>query len=99
MTKTTKQTLKMIHTMKMAKTWFAVTAITAISMFVAGFFIPPTGVIDGSVLTAGGILFAFAALAQLPMLVKRGTDVTVSHGQTSVTVNNPDIETKEEKEE
>ncbi|MCQ2608763.1 MAG: hypothetical protein MJ197_08770 [Bacteroidales bacterium] len=30
-------------------------------MFVAGFFAPPKGVIDGSVITAMGLLFGFAA--------------------------------------
>ncbi|MCR5588005.1 MAG: hypothetical protein K6F72_00130 [Bacteroidales bacterium] len=72
------------------KIWFSVTLATSIGLAVAGFIVPPIGVIDGSVLTAIGELVGFSALAQVPMLVKKGTDVTVQHGQTSITVNNPD---------
>ena len=83
--------------MKTAKTWFAVTVITAIALICTGFAMPPTGVIDGSVLTAVGELMGFAALAQVPMFVKKGTDVTLTHGQTSIQVNNPDKDTEENK--
>lgn len=76
--------------MKTAKIWFAITTTTAIVLIVVGFIIPPTGVIDGSVLTATGELMGFAAIAQVPALVKKGTDVTLQHGNTSITVNNPD---------
>ena len=34
----------------------------SVALFIGGFFCPPKGVIDGSVLTAGGILLAFATL-------------------------------------
>lgn len=85
--------------MKMARVWFAVTVITAIALICVGFAMPPTGVIDGSVLTAVGELFGFAALAQVPMLVKRGTDVTLSHGQTSIAVNTPDSPTPENEDD
>lgn len=34
----------------------------ALGMLLGGFFAPPLGVIDNSVLTATGIVFAFAAL-------------------------------------
>lgn len=76
--------------MKTAKTWFAVTTVTAIGLFVTGFIIPPSGVIDGSVLTAGGLLLGFAALAEVPMLVKRGADVNLQVGQANLSINNPD---------
>lgn len=76
--------------MKAAKIWFSITTATALLLIVVGFIIPPMGVIDGSVLTAVGELIGFAALAQIPPLVKKGADITIQHGQTSVTVNNPD---------
>ena len=41
---------------------FIVCLTFAIALFVGGFFCPPPGVIDGSVLKAGGILLGFAAL-------------------------------------
>lgn len=82
--------------MKTAKIWFAITTTTAIVLIVVGFIIPPMGTIDGSVLTATGELMGFAAIAQVPALVKRGTDVTLQHGNTSITVNNPDKPTTDD---
>ena len=69
---------------------FAITTLFAIALFAGGFFVPPMGVIDGSVLKAGGLLLGFASVAQVPELARRGTDVKFQHGQTSLTVNNPD---------
>ena len=65
---------------------FLLTLVTAIGLIVGGFFVPHTGVIDGSVLTAVGELFAFGALAQLPHLIGMGKEVHIKHGDTSVTV-------------
>lgn len=70
-----------------ASIWFGITAGTAILLIVVGFVMPPTGVIDGSVLTAVGELMGFAALAQVPALLHKGKDVTLQHGNTSVTIN------------
>lgn len=67
--------------------WFGLTAGTSIVLVVAGFIVPPTGVIDGSVLTAVGELMGFAALAQVPALLHKGKDVTLQHGKTSFTIN------------
>ena len=69
---------------------FAVTTFFAIGLSVGGFLVPPMGVIDGSVLKAGGLMLGFASVAQVPELARRGTDVKFQHGQTSLTVNNPD---------
>lgn len=71
---------------------FEITTLFAIVLFVGGFFVPPMGVIDGSVLKAGGILLGFGSVAQVPELARRGADVTIQHGQTSLSVNNPDKE-------
>lgn len=71
---------------------FAVTTFAAIGLFVAGFFVPPMGIIDGTVLKAGGLMLGFASVAQVPELARRGTDVKFQHGQTSLSVNNPDKE-------
>lgn len=71
---------------------FSITLIVSIGLFVGGFLVPPMGVIDGSVLTASGILLGFGVLAQVPLLVHKGADFTVRHGNTTLTVNNPDME-------
>ena len=44
--------------------------ITSVCLFIAGFLVPPMGVVDGSVLKAGGILLGFAALFQAPYLIE-----------------------------
>lgn len=72
---------------------YMVTAIlTAISviLIIAGFITPPLGSIDGSVLTAVGELFAFAALWTTIIAINRGADVTINHGKTNITIDNPD---------
>lgn len=45
-----------------AKLMCAVLTFCSVGLFVWGFFVPPLGTIDGSVLKAGGILLAFTAL-------------------------------------
>ena len=49
---------------------FRLTLALSILLIVGGFICPPMGVIDGSVLTAVGLLLAFASLAQLPLLIE-----------------------------
>ena len=49
---------------------FTISFILIILLIVGGFLVPPIGIIDGSVLTAVGLLFGFATLAQVPEAVK-----------------------------
>ena len=65
---------------------FYVCLIIAILLFVGGFFCPPMGVIDGSVLTAAGILLGFAALGVAGQNLANGKDVIFHHGQTEITI-------------
>ena len=65
---------------------FWVCLITSIGLFVGGFFVPPTGVIDGSVLTAVGMLLGFAVLAQLPHIIGMSKSVKLTHGDTAIEV-------------
>jgi small neutral amino acid transporter SnatA (MarC family) len=60
--------------------------IVAILLFVGGFFCPPMGVIDGSVLKAGGILLGFAALGVAGQNLANGKDVTFNHGETEIKI-------------
>lgn len=66
----------------------------SIGLLVGGFIAPPMGVIDGSVLAAAGILFAFSALwvAAYAINVKGGS-ARVRHGQTEVEL---EIETNDD---
>ena len=77
---------------KTSKVIFATISGVAIVLVIAGFIVPPLGVIDGSVLTALGELLGFALLAELPLIIQKGSDITLSHGQTTITIDNPDTE-------
>lgn len=66
---------------------FFVCLAVSILMFIGGFFCPPMGVIDGSVLKAGGILLGFAALGVAGQNLANGKGVTFSHGDTEVTID------------
>lgn len=51
---------------------------------------PPMGIIDGSVLTAVGLLFGFAALAQVSEMIKAvrdGKSISFSKGNLKVDVS------------
>lgn len=69
----------------------AILTAFSVGLLVGGFFSPPMGVIDGSVLMAAGILFAFASLwvAAYTINVKGGT-ASVKTGQTEVSITTDD---------
>ena len=72
-------------TIKNPTFWVCLTI--TVGLFVAGFCVPPHGEIDGSILTAGGILFAFATLETVHVALKKGVDAKVKHGQTELTIS------------
>ena len=61
-----------------------------IALLLGGFFTPPRAKIDGSILTACGILFAFATLETVHHAIRKGVDARVRHGQTELTVGDLD---------
>lgn len=71
-------------TIKNPAFWVCLTI--TIGLFVAGFCVPPHGEIDGSILTAGSILFAFATLEAVHVALKKGVDAKVKHGKTELAV-------------
>lgn len=79
----------MIQTMRkphVDKHIFFICMVISIALFIGGFFCPPMGQIDGSVLTAGGILFGFAALGVVGQNIANGKDVVFKKGDVEVTV-------------
>lgn len=66
--------------------WFILFSLVAIGLIITSFFVPPTGVIDGSVLAATGEIFAFAALGTVIKAIDNGVDAKVQHNNTSVTI-------------
>lgn len=71
---------------------FIVCLIVSIAMFIGGFFCPPMGAIDGSVITAAGLLLGFAALGVAGQNLANGKDVTFHHGETEVEIGDNDEE-------
>lgn len=65
---------------------FFICLVVSIALFIGGFFCPPMGQIDGSVLTAGGILFGFAALGVAGQNIANGKDVIFRKGDAEITV-------------
>ena len=62
----------------------------SIALIVGGFLLPPTGIIDGSVLTAVGELLMFGVLAQIPMIldaVRNGKSFKFQKGDSSVEIS------------
>ena len=68
--------------------WVCITA--AVGLFIASFIVPPTGVIDGSVLRAASLLFAFASLAVLREAVREGIGAKLTHGNTVIEIKDLD---------
>jgi len=65
---------------------FYATFILSVLLIVGGFLCPPIGVIDGSVLSAVGLLLMFAAIARIPDAIKAGRSIKVSKGDFSAEV-------------
>ena len=65
---------------------FYVTLIVSIALIIVGFIVPPTGVIDGSVLTAVGLLLMFAVVEKIPEAIKAGRNIKVQKGDASLEV-------------
>ena len=68
--------------------WICLGISTA--LLVSSFIIPPTGVIDPSVIRAVGEIFAFSVLYVVIEALNKGTDVTLQKGDVNLHLNNPD---------
>lgn len=66
---------------------FWVCLIVSVGLFIGGFFVPPMGVIDGSVLKAVGILFGFGALGQAPVLIESLERAKFTKGDMTIEVS------------
>lgn len=71
--------------------WYVhLTMIASIGLIIASFCVPPTGVIDGSVLGGVGELGSMAAvftfLAKLPEYIEKGITARVTKGNTTLVV-------------
>ncbi len=62
-------------------------SLTAIILFIVGFFMPPTGVIDGSVLSAAGEITAIIAVLEIPHCIEKGKSVSLKHNNTELHID------------
>lgn len=75
---------------------FWVTLLLSASLIITSFILPPTGVIDPSVLAATGELFAFGTLACVITSIEKGSNtVSVTKGDTTISINNENNEPTE----
>jgi hypothetical protein len=65
---------------------FAICFFVSVGLIVGGFFVPPMGVIDGSVLTAVGELLLFPTLLYGYRAVELGMKVKFQKGATSIEI-------------
>lgn len=65
---------------------FWICLLTSVIMFVCGFIVPPMGVIDGTVLKAGGILLGFGVIGQFKVLVKELERTRFTKGDMTIEV-------------
>lgn len=66
---------------------FYSTFILSVALIIGGFFCPPIGVIDGSVLTAVGLLIMFATVEKIPEAIKAGRSVKLTKDDSSIEVS------------
>ena len=85
--------MKWLDTKKTYIIGFFVSLIVSIGLIIGGFFTPPKGVIDGSVLEAVGIIFLYPALAFGAKALEEGHTAKIVKGNTTISIGN-----QEEKE-
>ena len=65
---------------------FVICFLVSIGLIVGGFFVPPTGVIDGSVLTAVGELIFFPTILYGYRAIELGLAVRMQHGDNVIEI-------------
>jgi hypothetical protein len=74
------------RTFMMSRITFAICFFVSVGLIVGGFFVPPMGVIDGSVLTSVGELLLFPTLLYGYRAIELGLTVKFNHGDTSIEI-------------
>ena len=71
----------------------AICFFISVALLIAGFLLPPMGVIDGSVLTAVGELLLFPVIIYGFRAIELGLEVKIQKGDTSVEIHKDDDKT------
>ena len=74
---------------------FIICLAFTVGLFVGGFFCPPKGEIDSSILKAGGILFGFAALGIAGQNLANGKEVKLRKDDIDLTIGDNEKDTSE----
>lgn len=72
------------------KLTFAICFAISAGLIITGFFTPPAGVVDGSVLTAVGELLLFPTLLYGFRAIELGLEVRFKKGETSIEISKDD---------
>ena len=64
--------------------------VTTIALFITSALLPPKGAIDPSMFKAAGYLFAFATLLVTREAIREGLGVKLTHGDTTVVIQDMD---------
>jgi sugar phosphate permease len=78
------------RTFLMSRITFAICFFVSVGLIVGGFFVPPMGVIDGSVLTAIGELLMFPTLLYGFRAVELGLTIKFSKGDATIEISKDD---------
>lgn len=70
--------------------FFWVFSVAGLLLIIASFLLPPMGVVDNSILAVVGELDGVIALGAVIKAIDKGTDVSLQHNNTSVTITNKD---------
>lgn len=66
--------------------WMRILTISSILLIIASFIIPPTGVIDSSVLAATGELEVFGILWIVMRAIEKGTGASIKRGNVEMEI-------------
>ena len=77
---------------------FWISLIISIGLIIGGFFMPPQGEIDGSVLEAAGLIFLYPALSFAAKALEEKNKIMIQHGQTTIQIGQDELEEIEEEE-
>lgn len=72
---------------------FYISLVVSILLIVGGFLAPPVGIIDGSVLTAVGLLLMFSVIEKVPEAIKAGRNIKLQKGDSSVEITSEKTDT------
>lgn len=89
----------MAEVLKQVPWYIYAVIISSIVLVVAGFIVPPQGVIDGSVLKAVGELMAGSAVLEvvikLPAYIEAGVKAKITHGDTEIVIGKDKLKKQE----